>query len=435
MRLLIVNMFIATATVVSIVMRLRRKGDVQGSAALVIDGIKNSKTLILIMFGIGALVGVWNAGGVIPSMILGGSVVARGKFYLAQCFTVSALFSLLVGTFIGTIGTIGVALMGIGRGFGVDPALIAGAVVSGAIIGDRMSPLSSAANLTAEVTRTKLRENIVYLIPTVLLSSLIGLLFFLYKGFGFAQTIGSSQVAVEAVELGIKYSLSEWAFLPPLLIIVLASTRRGILNSLAITLITSAYLAAVLQHLPGERLLQAAFYGVELTITSFGQTVVLNGGGMLAMLPLSILIMLVYILGALWEDSGIFARLTAALEARIKGDWQVSGSAMLFSALTGAVFCNQTLAIIIPGKALGDFYEKRGLSKKTLVLDIADSGAVLACIIPWHIMAMIAAEMLGVRVQDYLPYAVVPWTLPLVSLLFRRLILRKLHIASSTFHS
>ncbi len=371
-------------------------------------GMKSVFLIMIIMVLIGVLIATWSSSGTIDALVYYGLAVIHPNYLVVISFLVSSLISMLLGTSVGTMSTIGVALLGIAHSLGINASLVAGALVSGAFVGDRTSPLSSAAQMNVIVTKTdyhhNFRELIKTLIPAMILTTFV---YFLFQN----HLTQDTRLLVESARTNVKEThpvINIWLLLPPLGILILALFRVPTKINLAFGIIIGAILAYGIQGLTGYDLIHYGVFGYP------HRNGILYGGG-LNMLNQVLLILVAGAFLGILESSGILATVLKRMTDSITDSITLVRSTMLISILSAVLSSTQVMAIIVPGRVLYQKYKEFDLEPKLLNRMISDSGMVVAGLIPWNLNAVLLAIALNISVLDYLPYAYLLMILPVYS--------------------
>ena len=400
----------------------------------IINSIRVATPAILILLMVGALSGTWLVGGVVPAMIYYGMyVLSPGIFLFASCI-VCILVSLFTGSSWTTSATVGIALMGISQGLGIDLGMTAGAILSGAYFGDKLSPLSDTTNLAAGIAETELFTHIRYMLYTTVPSISIALLVFLVLGFG--GDGGNTDTGQISSVLSGQFNINAWLLIAPAAVIFMILKKVPALPAIFVGAVIGAILALIFQ----QPLLQSLAaqtgttgYAVILN-TFFGETSIVTGnevldgllssGGMAGMLNTIWLILSAMMFGGVMEGSGFLKVITRSLIHRAKS------IAQLFVATTGTcIFTNvsasdQYLSVIVPGQMFKSAYRDHKLAPQNLSRTLEDSGTVTSVLVPWNTCGAYHATVLGVATLSYAPFAVFCFVSPLMTLLYARLEIR-----------
>ncbi len=396
--------------------------------------IASTSEALLILLLIGALSGTWLIAGIIPAFIhYGLQILEPGIFLFAAC-VICAVLSLATGSSWGTVGTVGIALMGIGQALGLHDGWVAGAIISGAYFGDKMSPLSDTTNIAPAVAGSDLFTHIRYMLYTTVPSIALALLVFLVAGLG-----GGAQGT--EVELGAgfgaavkdAFNIHPGLFIAPVAVIVLIARKVAAAPALFIGVLLGALTAVVFQpdlvrslgEAGGATTRWGAAYRTIFQAMSVDVAVVtgdpladelLNSGGMAGMLNTVWLILCAMVFGATMEATGMLRRITESLLRGVSSTFglisRTAGTCLAFNVLAS----DQYLAIVVPGNMYKAAYEEQGLAPENLSRTLEDTGTVTSVLIPWNTCGVAQSGILGISTFAYLPYCVFNWISPLTTL-------------------
>lgn len=384
---------------------------------LAIDGIKNAYIVLIIMCLIGIIIAIWMVSGTIPALMYYGFDYLSNVNFLLASFLISSFISLILGTSFGTISTAGIPLMGIGLGLGVPGYMTAGAIVSGAFLGDRTSPMSSSANLTAVITETDLYENIKHMVTTLLPAFVISGLFYYLIGSGYSlheSTVDTIHNIKDTISS--SFNISPLLLIPPAIIIMMSILRINIKYNLLAGIATGVILAITLQKAHIIELTRIAISGFSSQNIDVAK--IISGGGLLSMRGILSVVASATALYGILDGTNMINPLISKFISNIKTVRMLVFKTIILGTLMNIVTLNQTLAIIIPGKSMASSFKKFNVSKNTLARTIGDSGTVLAPLIPWNINGLVISVALGINVIEYAPFAILCYLLPVVSLIF-----------------
>ena len=390
---------------------------------------------LLILLTVGMLSGSWMVSGVVPTLIYYGVQILSPQFFLVGACVICALVSLLSGSSWTTIATIGVALLGIGDALGVSEAWTAGAIISGAYFGDKMSPLSDTTILASSTTRVDIFDHIRYMMLTTTPAFLITLVIFFVAGLGMG---GNTEVQVEQYTEGLAstFHISLWTLLVPLLTAVLIARRLPSLIVLFLSAIMAGVMALILQpHLLSEigqgassSMVNGEWSMVKgLAITYYGATAVDTGnaalndlvstGGMTGMLNTIWLIICAMCFGAVMVASGMIESIT-----RLVISWVRHRFGLVASTASTGLFLNiatgdQFISIVLTADMFRHVYKRLGFEPRLLSRTCEDSATVTSVLVPWNTCGMTQSTVLGVATMTYLPYCFFNILSPLMTLL------------------
>ncbi len=383
-----------------------------------VKGISVALPSILILMAIGMLIGTWIASGVVPYMItLGLKLLSPGFFLPAACL-ISSIVSLSTGSSWSTAGTVGVALMGVGQGLGFPLPMVAGAIVSGAYFGDKMSPLSETTNLAPAVAGTNLFEHIRHMLWTSGPSILISLI--LYTVIGLRVDIGveeGTRIATLSESLNELFVFRFWLLLAPLSVLGLIVLRVPALPSVLTGGAIGVVLGIWVQDKALVDMLVAAQSGFvsESGIAEIDE--LLSRGGLESMFWTISLIVCAMAFGGAMEAGGMLREIAGALLRLAKTSGQLVAATVGTCLGMNLIASDQYLSIIIPGKMFKDAYTKQNLAAKNLSRALEDGGTVTSALIPWNTCGVFMMSVLAVNPLAYLPYAFFNLLNPILSIL------------------
>lgn len=399
----------------------------------IVSSISAAMSAMLILLIIGALAGTWMISGIVPAMIYYGLDVLNPTIFLFAACVVSAIVSIATGSSWTTSATIGVALVGVGKALGISEGVIAGAIISGAYFGDKMSPLSDTTNLAPAMAGTELFTHIRYMFYTTGPSIAISLLVFLIWGFTLDATAGVNDVAAVQSAIASKFNINFWLFLVPVAVIVMIIKKVPALPALFLGSLFGAFFALIFQPeivisvsqsdvFSGKAAYEgvmSAIYG-DISIATGNKSVdkLLTSGGMQGMLNTIWLIISAMIFGGVMEKAGLLKRIANTI---IKSANSV-GSLVASTAATCFVFnvtaSDQYIAIVVPGRMYSQAYRDRGLAPENLSRTLEDSGTVTSVLIPWNTCGAYQSGVLGVATLTYLPFCFFNLVSPFMTILF-----------------
>ena len=400
------------------------------------DGIKenigNVGSAIVMLLLIGAIGGTWMLSGVVPTMIYYGMQIVNPKIFLFICCVVSAVVSIVTGSSWTTIATIGVALIGIGQSYGISTSWIAGAVISGAYFGDKISPLSDTTVIASSTVGVPLFTHIRYMMITTVPSMMISLIVFLIAGFSFES--GAQQgVGDFADALKSTFNISPWLLMIPLMTMVMILFK---LPSL-IVLFLSAVLAAVSIPITQPQIIpylinigeKTSFINIikAMMISCYGATSVETSNAMLTelvatrgmngMMNTIWLIICAMCFGGVMMASGMIANITNLIMRFIKRTVTLVASTVFTGIFSNVCISDQYLSIILTCNIFKDYYDKNGYEPQLLSRSAEDSATVTSPLVPWNTCGMTHATVLNVATLSYLPYCIFNILSPMMSII------------------
>ncbi|WP_299058539.1 Na+/H+ antiporter NhaC [uncultured Polaribacter sp.] len=383
---------------------------------------------ILILFLVGALAGTWLVSGIIPAMVYYGLQVLSPEIFLPASVIIAAIISIATGSSWTTSATVGIALVGIGSALGISSGMIAGAVISGAYFGDKMSPLSDTTNLAPAMAGTDLFTHIKYMTFTTVPTIIITLIVFAILS-STVNTTGNADISNLLATINNTFYISPWLFIIPGLVIVMILLKTKPLFALGIGVILAAFFALIFQSDVLSTLSSSNFSAVLNSILNDIQietnderlSKLFSSGGMNGMIWTILLIISAMVFGGIMDGIGALAKITKSLLAIATSIFGLFATTVVSCLGLNIVASDQYLAIVIPGKMFKKAYEDKGLSPENLSRTLEDSGTVTSALIPWNTCGAYQASVLGVDVVDYAIYAVFNYLSPFTTLLFAAL--------------
>lgn len=397
----------------------------------IIDNIRASASAIIILLLIGAIAGTWMVSGVVPTMIYYGLEILHPSFFLVASCLICAGVSLMTGSSWTTIATIGVALMGIGRAMGFPEGWVAGAIISGAYFGDKVSLLSDTTVLASSTVGVPIFTHIRYMLYTTMPSFAVALAVFTVAGLNLSHD-GATHAELYADTLRATFRITPWLLLVPLATGVLIARKLPAI----VTLFASVVFACVAM-LFAQRGLVASVAGVEsldflsgfkgVLMSCFGPTAVDTGNaqlndlvatrGMAGMLNTVWLIICAMCFGGVMTGSGMLRSLTAVFLRVVRRTFSAVASTVGAGLFFNLCTADQYISIILSGRLFRDLYAERGLEERLLSRSVEDSATVCSVLVPWNSCGMTQATVLGVATFTYLPYCIFNIVSPCMSLL------------------
>ena len=391
------------------------------------ENLKSISTPIIILLLVGALSGTWLVSGIIPSMIYYGLKLVNVSFFLPSCVVISSIVALATGSSWSTSATVGIGLIGIGKALGFDLGIVAGAIISGAYFGDKMSPLSDTTNLAAAVSGSNLFEHIKYMTITTVPTIIIALVFFtVYNLLNEPNQIAENMGYVESMKE--YFFISPILFLVPLIVILFIIKKINPIISLFVGVITASIFFLIFQNELIVKLVnELGINRYQIIMNSIVsetniQTDIIflselfNSDGMKGMLNTIWLVISAMIFGGVMESIGALKKISIYLLSLAKSTTGLFSSTILSCFTVNISASDQYLALVIPGKMFSSAYKDRKLSSLNLSRTIEDSGTVTSVLIPWNTCGAYQSSVLNVNVIDYFIYAIFNWLSPITTL-------------------
>ena len=415
---------------IALIVGLKNKVSVELVFSSISKNIKSISTPIIILLLVGALSGTWLLSGIIPSMIYYGFNIINASFFLPACVVISAIVALATGSSWSTSATIGIALIGIGKALGFDVGVVAGAVISGAYFGDKMSPLSDTTNLAAAVAGSDLFDHIKYMMITTVPTISIALIFFII--YNLLNLPIENITTTDYIE-SIKdfFFISPVLFIVPAIVILMIVKKINPVISLFVGTILAALFALIFQselisniinqdstgELSTYRIIMDAIVSeTSIETNTLFLNELLSSSGMSGMLDTIWLVICAMIFGGTMEAIGALKTISLSLLKIAKSTLNLFASTVLSCITVNVTASDQYLSIVIPGKMFSKAFSDRKLSSLNLSRTIEDSGTVTSVLIPWNTCGAYQSSVLNVSVFDYFVFAIFNWLSPFMTL-------------------
>jgi len=370
-----------------------------------IQGIREAIKPILIMLLVGMTIAVWMMSGAVPTLLHFGLSTLSATWFAPSALLIAMVVSTFTGSSFTTIGTVGVALMGIAIALGVNPALAAGAIISGACFGDKMSPLSDTTNFAPGIVNVSVFDHIRFMMGTTIPA--ITITFILFFIFGRSSgTVDSSAVQTTQQELARLFDLSPWTLLSPLLVMVLALRKMPVIPTLVAGVLSGLLLTGLVQgNWNISNWMAVIQNGLKLESSSETVTAIITKGGLQSMMWSVSLVMLALAFGGVLRGIGVIDVVIERTVSRLKRDGSIISSVALSSIGVNLMAGEQYLSILLPGQAFKKIFEERQIDPRFLSRSLEDGGTLVNPLIPWGVSGAFFASTLGVPVTEYVPFA------------------------------
>jgi len=407
------------ATAVAVIVAVANKYPWREIQDGMVTAIQLAMGAILILMIIGTMISTWIMGGIVPSMIYYGLQLLSPGIFLVATLIICSIISLGTGSSWSTAGTVGVALIAVGKGLGIPVPMVAGAIISGAYFGDKMSPLSDTTNLAPAVSGTDVFTHIRHMIYTTTPGYVIALILYAILGFRFAgKNMNTGDIENMLATLKSNFDISIFMLIPPILIIVMVWKKIPPLPALFGGTVLGGLFAILFQSKSLSAVLNVAFSGFTADTGSKMVNELLSGGGLIAMMDTVALIICALCFGGVMERTGMLNTIAKSLLKRAKS----TGSLVLttvFSCISmNIIAAEQYMAIVIPGRMFKPAFDARGLHPKNLSRCLEDSATLTSPLIPWNSCGAFMFATLGVSPFAYLPYAFMNLANPLISIFY-----------------
>jgi NhaC family Na+:H+ antiporter len=409
---------IASAAVAALVAMWRGSSWKQVEAGMV-HGIGLAMGAILILIVIGTMIGTWILGGAVPTMVYYGLKVLSPGIFLVATLLICSIVSLGTGSSWSTAGTVGVALIGVGAALQIPLPMVAGAIVSGAYFGDKMSPLSDTTNLAPAMAGTDVFSHIRHMVYTTAPGYILALVLFGILGFRYAGgTMDTGEIDTMLAVMQDNFVIHPALLLPPVLVIVMVVKRIPPLPALLGGTAIGGIFAIAMQSASLPDVVIAAFSGYASDTGVPMVDSLLSRGGLLSMMDTVALIMCALSFGGIMERTGMLESIAGALLKLVRGTGSLVATTVLSAIGMNVVAADQYMAIVIPGRMYKKAYDEYGLHPKNLSRALEDSATLTSPLIPWNTCGAFMGAALGVSPFAYLPFAFMNLANPVVSVFY-----------------
>lgn len=400
--------------------------------AAIKSNIGDVTTAIVILFLIGAISGTWTVSGIVPTFIYYGVKIISPKFFLLTACVICAFVSVMIGSSWTTIATIGIALMGIGKAQGFSDGMIAGAIISGAYFGDKISPLSDTTVMAASINNVPLFSHIKYLMFTTIPSIVITLVIFTVLGFSHTGT-EAARIDTYTTTLGNTFNITPWLMIVPVLTGIMIARKMPALIVLALSTMLAAIAAIIFQSNIvtgiGSAITEGPLWKVQFTgiVETIYNSVNIETGnpdvnslvasrGMIGMLNTVYLIICAMCFGGCMKASGMLHHLASLILPFTKRRTSLVASTVVSGTALNGIVSDQYLAIILTSNIFKDIYEREGYESRLLSRAVEDSATITSPLYPWSSCGMTQSTILSVPTLTYLPFCFFNWISPLMSI-------------------
>lgn len=383
----------------------------------IVSGLKPGIIPIFIFLLVGALIAVWIQAGIIPTLMVVGFKLISVKWFVPSVFLVCAIVGSAVGSAFTVMSTIGIAFFGIGATIGLNPALVVGAIVSGSVFGDKMSPLSESTNLASAIVGADLFKHIKHLMWSTIPAFVISLI--LFAVFGMSNTNADlSEIDTVVSVLESNFSISFWSVIPIALMLICAWKKIPAIITILLNVIVGIVMIFIQK--PSTDISSIATVVEKGFVSETGNQqidLLLSRGGIDSMMPTVALIILTLSLGGILMEIGLVTTVIESLVKKLNSTWQLIVVTLLSSIGVNIFIGEQFLSVILPGNAFKDAYNERNIDPVVLSRTLEDGGTVINYLIPWGIAGSFVASTFGVPTLTYLPFVFFSLLSPVFSIL------------------
>ncbi|MGL5230564.1 MAG: Na+/H+ antiporter NhaC family protein [Cetobacterium sp.] len=373
---------------------------------IAIAGTKKSYLLVFIFVLLGALSASWFISGTIPALIYYGIKIINPNYFY--------VFSFLIGSSFGTVGTIGLVMVSLARGIGLDIYIVAGSIISGAYFGDRGSPMSSSANFVAILTETEIYSNVKGMFKASILPYLITLSLYFYLGKNIEPKFIENNILTL---LNQNFYLDFLVFIPMIYLVIMFLLKKNIRHTILVSIFLSLIIGWFLQNYEDRNFIKILIYGFRLPIENELYNVI-RGGGIFSMGTAMVMALLSCGLVNIVDKLGVLKLISEKI-GFIKSEWKIYLYTIVVAILTAAISCSQSTSILLTSQIMKKIYKKNGFTKELLALDIENSSVVLSSLIPWNIAITVPALMLDISAVKIIPYSLYLFILPMIVMILK----------------
>lgn len=387
---------------------------------MMVKGVARALPAVFILLIIGIIVGTWIASGVIPTMIYYGLSIIEPSLFVPLVALITGIVSITLGSSFTSIATIGIAFMAIGEGLGFAPGLVAGAVISGAYLGDKLSPLSDTTNIAPAMVDTDLFSHIKHMLWDTIPAFVIAIILYWFVGNAGGAGNAVDTDGINLIKTGLKsvFVIHPLLLLMPIFTIILMMKRVPAIPALTIVGLLGAVLAVLVQGASVSSIVQVMTSGFTVESDVAAVDKLLNSGGLMSMLGTIGLLILATALGGILEETGSFEALTRKMMTRVRSTGTLISTTIFSTFVVAFASGAQFLAIILPARTFAKTYKEMGIDTKNLSRCVEAAGTVGINLVPWSVPIVFAGSVLGVSPGELIPYIFFAFLVPLINLIF-----------------
>lgn len=383
------------------------------------DAVRVVVPTICLLMAIGVMIGTWLQSGTIATIIVGGLKMINPTWLLPLTLLFCAVLSLVTGTSYGSVGSAGVAMMAIGNAMGINPGMVAGAVICGSMFGDKLSPLSDTTNLAPAVAGSRLGDHVRSMLWTTLPTFVIS--FIIFAVLGVQQTSGNystGDLSAYIEALNGEFKIGIITLIPAVLIIVLLLLKVNAVVALGISSITAGAVSFFYQDIPLANIIRVSYNGYSTAIEASVLKSILNRGGMSSMLQYVAIICFAVGMGGMLDKLGVLENILKFITNHIKSDGSLILATMLVGYATSIISCSQPMAHVLTGRMMSPLFKERKVAPEILSRCLEDSGTLAGPMIPWHGYCVYMSGTLGVAWGAFFPYLFLLYLTPVFSVFY-----------------
>ncbi|MRX73129.1 Na+/H+ antiporter NhaC [Bacillus lacus] len=388
----------------------------------VYQGIKLALPAILIILMIGLIIGSWIGGGVVATMVYYGLQILSPSYFLVSIALICGVITLAIGSSWSTMGTLGVAGMGIGMSMGIPAPLIAGAIISGAYFGDKLSPLSDTTNLAAGIAGTELFDHIKHMLITTVPGYVIALIVFFFLGRSYGQgDVNSQNISEMLAILNQEFVVTPWLLVVPAAVILLVAKKVPALPALTVGVLLGFLAHVFVQGGSMSGAVNTLFGGYSLSSGNELVDDLFTRGGIESMMYTVSLVLVAMAFGGVVEQTGMLKSIVDQILKFAKTPRSLVTTTVGSSFFTNVAAAEQYMSVILPGRMYANAYREQNLDARNLSRAVEDGGTITSVFVPWNTCAVFILATLNVNPLEYAPYAIFNYTVPLLAIIFAQL--------------
>jgi len=379
---------------------------------MIIRGGKKSLIVIQVFVLIGAVISIWMASGTVPAIVYYGIKFLRPDTFILSAFVISTFVSFLIGTSVGTSGTVGIALILIAKSGGVDISAAAGAIIAGAYFGDRCSPMSSSANLVAYVTKTDIYENVKNMFKTCIVPIALSLIFYYIVSGIYPLRSSSNNISIEILKM---FNVGLIVLVPALIVIIFSIFKINVKYSIVCSIIAAALIGMLVQHESIKDCISYIFFGYFMDSSSPLYSII-KGGGVIPMLKTCFILFIASALAGVIEETKMLNSIEIITE-KADSRYEIYRNMLITSIFTAAIGCCQAFTIILTDVLNVKAYNKNNIDNNSRALDLENTSVLISALIPWNLSLLLPMTILGTNFSC-MPYLIYIYILPIWNLAF-----------------
>ncbi len=406
----------AIANLITVLLLLKKGYGLKSLFQMMLEGIKECKSVFIIILLMGATISAWLSSGIVPTLIYYGFSYMKGVNFILAAFLGTLIVSFVMGTACGTLSTIGIAMLGIGRGLGIPAPVLLGTIVSGSFIADKIAPISSLTNLTIQITGIRYKEYLESAIKTLVPSIILSAIVYYFWGIKYAGGVDITIISEYREYIHSAFLVSPFFLLFPLIVVILAFTGLNIVLNMSIGVAAASLITIFVQKKGLLYLINSILFGYKASTGMSQLDALISGGGIMPMMEVVLIVMGSVSLSALLEGAQLLKPLGEFFYKKNDGKFRLIAKTGFLSIAFTAITCDQTVGILIPAKFAKERFDKIGLKRSLLARTISDTGTIVAPLMPWNVNALIIFGITGISALSYGPYAVLCFINPIITL-------------------